>query len=118
MDDLESARPLILLALQAIFWTMFLLLVPTAVLSVRMWRMLRDRYPETWENLGEPKMSRLSIEMSSRLATFVKRGEYESLGDPDVRWCARGLRIAERIYSAGFVALILLVVAAAIGAQQ
>lgn len=118
MADLESARPLILAALHVVFWTMLLLLVPTAVLSVRMWRMLRDRHPETWENLGKPKISRLSIEMSSRLSTFVKKGEYESLADPHVRWCARSLRIVERIYSVGFVAFILLVIAAALGAQQ
>jgi hypothetical protein len=118
VGDLESARPLILVALQVVFWAMLLLLVPTAFLSVRMWRILRDRHPATWEDLGEPKISRLSIQMSSRLATFVRRGEYEPLADNELSWCARGLRIAERIYSAGFVALFLLVIAAAIGAQH
>jgi hypothetical protein len=62
-------------------------------------RILRERHPDVWQMLGAPTLIRNnSVSNSRRLRAFLRAGEGERLGDPDLDAAVRIGRILERGY--------------------
>lgn len=89
-----------------------LLLVSAAAwlfLSNRLYRALRDGYPDIYEALGNPGLfMRKSVATNIRILRFLFRRDYEKIKNPAVSRLCQGLRHIFIIYAICFGGCILL----------
>jgi len=80
--------------------------VPGFWLYHRFLRDLRQRHPETWEQLGRPTVVYYSSQQARReLSHWMAEGGFESLQDPGFAADCRRYRAYGRLYSAAFTGL-------------
>jgi hypothetical protein len=73
-------------------------------LSARLLALLRSQHPKLWRDLGEPTLILgTSIRNDLRLQRFLRRREYDALGDPALSKLATSVRTISLIYSILFV---------------
>lgn len=118
MSAIFIPQEFVVIAFNATFFSMMVLLVPMALLSRRFSRILRENHPDAWKNLGEPSLLNLSVEVSRRLARYMKTRGYESLADPELNRCAWWMRLVERMVGAAFVSFICLIIVSALFGQR
>lgn len=93
-------------ATRVIFLAQALILGLLGMFSWRFTKRMRDHHATTWQELGAPSWSNLSVTTSRRLSAFVRRREYHRLRDRELDRWATGLRVIEKISATGFAALI------------
>lgn len=118
MSPIFIPEEIVSLAFNTLFISMMALMIPMAFLSRRFSRILRETHPHAWKELGEPSLSNLSIQVSRRLAKYMKTRGYESLEDPELNRCARWMRMVERLTGVVFVSFFSLIVLSAIFGQR
>ncbi len=94
-----------------------LTLIPTGIVSARLWRALRSRHPEAWAELGRPQLEPMSIGKSRRLRSFIRSKAYEELADPEISSYARYLRVLNVVLTIAVWIGAILVVALAASAE-
>ena len=93
-------------------------LIPTAIVSARLWRAIKSRHPEVWRNMGGPQLAPMSIGKSRRLRSFIRSRAHEDLADPEVDSYARILRVLNRLLTAAVWVGVVLVLMLAFSADR
>ena len=87
-------------------------LIPTGIVSARLWQLIKRRHPRVWSDIGEPRIEPMGIAKSRRLRGFIRSRAYERLADVEVDSYARSLRVLNCILTIMFwigIGLVLLV---------
>ena len=92
----------------ALLCVMLALLLPAALVSIRLGRHLRVHHPSVWHDLGEPGFRNLTVATSGRSARFIRAGEYRKLGDPIVDRLATKIKVVGIANLLCFAAFLLL----------
>ena len=77
-----------------------LALIPTAIVSARLWRAIKSRYPEVWRDMDGPRLRPMRIGKSRRLRNFIRSRAHEELADPEIDSYARALRVLNHLLTA------------------
>lgn len=110
MADVLIPGDLILRATKVLFSALALLLIVAVMVSQRFLRVLRQRHPEVWSQLGKPLFLNASIQTRVRLRRYVQSGKYQHLADGDVDRLARLIRAVDRVSGIAFWGLFVVIV--------
>lgn len=99
-----------------LIFLMFAMLLPGVYCYARLTGLIRDRYPDVWHSLAEPKPGAMSIRSAAKMSRFLRTGGWRALGDKDIERYVFLLRILEISYLIFFGAFILLFLGALMAA--
>lgn len=86
--------------------------IPQLILYSRFLSTLRNKYPETWGELGSPSLIRNNtVGNNMKVLSFLKKQKYLKLNDPQFSSMAKFLRVYSMIYIGYFVVVALLLIA-------
>ena len=107
-------RDVLITGLAVVMSVGILALIPTAIVSARLWRAIKSRHPEAWRDIDGPQSAPMSIGKSLRLRRFIRSRAHEDLADPEVDSDARILRVLDRLLTAAvWVGVVLVLIPAA-----
>ena len=64
-------------------------MIPLAYYQARVFRILRERHPDVYDDLGSPRMFHLSVSQTMKLSSYRRRKRYLELGDPELEEAER-----------------------------
>ena len=111
-------RDLLMMGLAVAMSVGILAVIPTAIVSARIWRAIKSRHPEAWRDLDGARFAPMSIRKSQRLNNFIQSREYERLSDPEVDSYARILRLLNRVLTAAVWIGVILILILAVSADR
>ena len=106
-------------AIFIILLVLLMILLPGGILLHTLFlQRLRQKYPQIWESLGRPTMVlNNTIRNSFAAQRFLRRREYESLGDPRFSKFCNILRLYTRFYTIVLLGLVVCILVAGIAAR-
>ena len=111
---MDIDRDFLLLGLACVIATGVLMLIPTVIVSSRLWRAVAGRHPEVWKDLGEPRLQSMGILKSRSLRDYLRYKKYQELSDPQIDRYASRLRLLNRLVALLFwIGVVLLLLSAA-----